>query len=100
MALTTSECIREFQELREQVHKGDPCAIEKQHERGKPPACERVQALLDPGSLTELDASTTHRASAFGMEKWKLLGDSVITGYGTIVRTSCLHLFRGFYCIW
>ena len=57
---------------------------EKQHARGKKSARERVEALLDQGSFTELDALTRHRSRNFGLEKNRPYGDGVVTGYGTI----------------
>jgi len=58
--------------------------IDAQHEKGKMTARERLEKLLDPGSFRELDSFVTHRASGFGIEKQKYLGDSVVTGWGTI----------------
>jgi propionyl-CoA carboxylase beta chain len=58
--------------------------IEKQHARGKRTARERVDALVDPGSFTELDQFVTHRTNAFGMEEKEFLGDGVLTGRATI----------------
>jgi propionyl-CoA carboxylase beta chain len=58
--------------------------IAKQHEAGKLTARERLEVLLDPGSFTELDKFVTHRAQDFGMAQKKILGDGVVTGYGTI----------------
>jgi len=58
--------------------------IEKQHQEGKLTARERVDLLLDPGSFIELDKFKTHRADDFGMSEKKILGDGVITGYGTV----------------
>ncbi len=58
--------------------------IERQHQAGKLTARERLDLLLDPGSLTELDMLVTHRCTDFGMEKQKIPGDAVVTGYGTI----------------
>jgi propionyl-CoA carboxylase beta chain len=40
--------------------------------------------LLDDGSFEEIGMLVTHRATDFGMENEKYLGDGVITGYGTI----------------
>src|SRR6266404_5635384 len=45
---------------------------------------ERIELLLDPGSFIELDKFKTHRAEDFGMSEKKILGDGVITGYGTV----------------
>lgn len=58
--------------------------IEKQHAKGKLTARERVHQLLDPGSFVELDRFVAHRCHDFGMEEKKILGDGVVTGYGTI----------------
>ena len=63
---------------------GGETRIQKQHEAGKLTARERLDLLLDPGSFTELDKFVTHRASDFGMGEKKILGDGVVTGYGTI----------------
>jgi propionyl-CoA carboxylase beta chain len=65
--------------------------IDKQHEAGKLTARERIDALLDEGSFVELDKFVTHRCADFGMGAQKILGDGVITGYGTIEgRTVCV----------
>ena len=58
--------------------------IEKQHEKGKLTARERVHFLLDDGSFEEIGMLVTHRSQDFGMEKQKFYGDGVVTGYGTV----------------
>ncbi|MGC8826316.1 MAG: acyl-CoA carboxylase subunit beta [Anaerolineae bacterium] len=58
--------------------------IRRQHEQGKLTARERLELLLDKGSFTELDRFVTHRCYDFGMERQRILGDGVVTGYGTI----------------
>ncbi len=58
--------------------------IAKQHESGKLTARERLELFLDPGTFVELDKFKTHRCSDFGMEKQKVLGDGVVTGYGLV----------------
>ncbi|MFB9731774.1 acyl-CoA carboxylase subunit beta [Ornithinimicrobium kibberense] len=68
----------------EAVHAGSAKAVEKQHARGKKTARERVEALLDEGSFTELDALARHRSTAFGQERNRPYGDGVVTGYGTV----------------
>lgn len=62
----------------------DPKAMQKQHDRGKLTARERIHTLLDSGSFTELDSFVIHRTSAFNMDRNKPLGDAVVTGYGTV----------------
>jgi propionyl-CoA carboxylase beta chain len=75
-------------ELRRRVdlslHPGTEAALEKRHAKGQRTARERIDAFLDPGSFTETDALTQHRARDFGMESKKHIGDGVITGYGTV----------------
>jgi propionyl-CoA carboxylase beta chain len=58
--------------------------IDRQHQRGKLTARERVERLLDKDSFRELDMFVTHRTTGLGMEEKKFLSDSVITGWGTI----------------
>lgn len=79
---------RAFQKLQERtqeaLHPAGLEAEEKQHQRGKKTARERLDLLLDPGSFVELDRFAVHRTSAFGMDERKYLGDGVVTGYGTV----------------
>lgn len=58
--------------------------IAKHHDSGKMTARERAEALVDPGTFVELDKFVTHQCYDFGMEKNKILGDGVVTGYGEI----------------
>ena len=58
--------------------------IEAQHKRGKLTARERLEIFLDPGSFEEYDMFVEHRSSDFGMEKQKIPGDGVVTGWGTV----------------
>src|SRR2546430_6172846 len=58
--------------------------IEAQHKRGKLTARERVELLLDKGSFEEFDMFVEHRSTEFGMDKQKIPGDGVVTGWGTV----------------
>jgi propionyl-CoA carboxylase beta chain len=58
--------------------------IDAQHKRGKLTARERLDLLLDKGSFREVDAFVEHRTSDFGLAQRKYMGDSVVTGWGTI----------------
>ena len=58
--------------------------IDKQHEKKKLTARERVLYLLDDGSFEEIGALVTHRTKDFGMENQIFYGDGVVTGYGTV----------------
>src|ERR1700720_4635120 len=57
--------------------------IEAQHKRGKVTARERLGLLMDKGSFEEFDMFVEHRATDFGMDKSKISGDGVVTGWGT-----------------
>jgi len=65
---------------------GGPKRVDKQHQSGKLTARERLDLLLDPGSFREIDAFVVQRERNFGMDKpdKQFLGDSVVTGWGTI----------------
>jgi acetyl-CoA carboxylase carboxyltransferase component len=65
---------------------GGPDRIEKQHRAKKLTGRERLDLLLDPGSFREIDAFVVHRERNFGMDSPsnQYLGDSVITGWGTV----------------
>ena len=62
---------------------GSARAVERQREKGKMLARERIHALLDPGSFHELDLLARHRAHAAGLEE-RPYTDGVITGWGTV----------------
>lgn len=58
--------------------------IEKQHERGKLTARERINLLLDEGTFVELNPFIEHRCTDFGLENMKAPGEGVVTGYGKV----------------
>lgn len=58
--------------------------IDKQHEKGKLTARERIDILVDPGSFVELNPFIEHRCSDFGLEGVQGPGDGVVTGYGKV----------------
>ncbi|RMF44740.1 MAG: methylmalonyl-CoA carboxyltransferase, partial [Anaerolineae bacterium] len=71
--------------LREQAALGGgPERIEKQHQRGRLTARERISLLLDKGSFREVDPFVTHTSTNFGLQNQKFLGDGVVTGWGTV----------------
>jgi propionyl-CoA carboxylase beta chain len=82
---THEEKLAHLRELRDQaLHSASAEAVEKQHEKGKLTARERVHKLLDPGSFEELDTFVRHRTYEFDMQKRRPYGDAVVTGWGTI----------------
>lgn len=58
--------------------------LKAQHQRGKMSARERIDMLMDRSSFRELDPFVVHHTTDFGLENQKYLGDSVVTGWGTI----------------
>lgn len=70
--------------LRLSAQGGGSKRIDSQHGKGKLTARERVELLLDPGSMEELGALVTHRTSDFGMNEQVYYGDGVLTAYGTV----------------
>ncbi len=63
---------------------GGEKAIERQHERGKLTARERIEKLLDKDSFVETDMLVRHRSHGFGIEEKRPYSDAVVTGWGTI----------------
>ena len=80
-----SDKLEKLQQLRQQSQQGGGAErIARHKEKGKMTARERIDLLLDKGSFREIDAFVTHRERNFGMDKQKFLGDSVVTGWGTV----------------
>ena len=81
-----------MQEIIEQLEKkrqaaalgGGKDRIDRQHQRGKLTARERIELLLDEDSFEEWDTFVEHRCTDFGMADKKIPGDGVVTGYGTV----------------
>ncbi len=63
---------------------GGEARVQKQHEKGKLTARERLELLFDPGTLVELGAFVKHHCTYFGMEKKEAPGEGVVTGYGQV----------------
>ena len=58
--------------------------VEKQHEKGKLHAIERINALCDKDSFFEIYSAARHQCTNFGMDKKEIPYDGVITGFGKI----------------
>jgi propionyl-CoA carboxylase beta chain len=70
--------------------------IEAQHKRGKLTARERIELLMDKNSFEEFDMFVEHRSNEFGMEKMKIAGDGVVTGWGTVNGRSVFVFAKDF----
>ena len=83
--MEVNEKVERLMNMRAEALKGGgEKRIEKQHAKGKLTARERIDLLVDKGSFEEIDAFVTHRSSNFGLDKQKILGDGIITGFGKI----------------
>ncbi len=83
--MARKEVLDELNRRTEQAEAGGgPDRIAKRHAKGLTTARERIDMLFDPGSFVELDKLMTHRCTDFGMEKNRIPGDGIITGYGTV----------------
>jgi len=71
-------------EREREIEQQHAAAAERQAVRGKRGARERVLALLDRGTFSELDTMVQHRATAFGLDRSRPYGDGVVTGFGEI----------------
>src|SRR5919109_780069 len=79
------EIIDKLEQRRAKAREGGGAArIEAQHKRGKLTARERMELFMDKGSFEELDMFVEHRSAEFGMERTKIPGDGVVTGWGTV----------------
>src|SRR5437660_8547122 len=77
--------LEKLDERRMRARKGGGDArIEAQHKRGKLTARERLELLMDKGSFEEFDMFVEHRSAEFGMDKSRIPGDGVVTGWGTV----------------
>jgi propionyl-CoA carboxylase beta chain len=70
--------------------------IDAQHKRGKLTARERIELLMDKNSFEEFDMFVEHRSYEFGMEKQKIAGDGVVTGWGTVNGRSVFVFAKDF----
>ena len=79
--MTDNPKIQRLREMKAQSRLGGGKErIEAQHKKGRMTARERIDLLLDKGSFREIDAFIKHRTHDFGLEKNRILSDSVVTG--------------------
>jgi acetyl-CoA carboxylase carboxyltransferase component len=76
--------LAELADRREQaLHAGSEKQVQRQHEKGKMTARERIEYLLDDGSFQELDMLARTRAPGLPDDK-RPYTDGVVCGFGTI----------------
>lgn len=77
--------LEELQAAREKVALGGGQAkIDKQHDKGKLTARERIMQLVDEGTFHETGMFAKHRTTHFGMDKAEAPADGVVTGSGAV----------------
>jgi acetyl-CoA carboxylase carboxyltransferase component len=80
-----NEAIKDLDNRREKALRGGgQSKIDKQHAQGKMTARERIEMLLDPGTFVEVDGFLESRINDFDLDKRRVPGDGVVTGYGEI----------------
>jgi len=83
--MASDKKVERLKQKREDAKKGGgEKRIQKQHDKGKLTARERLDLLLDKNSFEEIDPFVTHRSDKFGLDDKKIAGDGVVTGYGKI----------------
>src|SRR5437867_2672570 len=83
--MSTPDRLAHLEKLRQKaLEGGGRDRIEKHHAAGKMTARERLDMLLDEGSFEELDMFVQHDANHFGLDRKKILGDGVVTGFGRV----------------
>ena len=83
--MNNEQLYKDFEALnKEALLGGGLNRIEKQHACGRMTARERIEMLLDKGTFNELDKFVVHRCTNFGMDKNKIPGDGMVSGYGKI----------------
>jgi len=74
--------IEKLNKKREELESAE--LVEKQHQKGKLTARERIGLLLDPETFVELDPFVESRFQQLGMAEKRIPGDAVISGFGKI----------------
>jgi propionyl-CoA carboxylase beta chain len=91
------DIVEKLEERRQRARAGGGEArVEAQHKRGKLTARERLELLMDKGSFEEFDMFVEHRSIEFGMDKTKIPGDGVVTGWGTVNGRSVFAFAKDF----
>src|SRR5215510_15018668 len=94
---TMKDILEKLEERRGRARAGGGEArIDAQHKRGKLTARERLELLMDKGSFEEFDMFVEHRSAEFGMEKTRIPGDGVVTGWGTVNGRSVFAFAKDF----
>ena len=81
----TVDKIREYEEKRDDLlTMGGEKNVQKQHDKGKLTARERIDILFDKGTFQETQLFVKHRSTLFGMDTKEIKADGVVTGFGKV----------------
>jgi acetyl-CoA carboxylase carboxyltransferase component len=78
-----SDYIQDLRQRKAEAH-GSAAEDEAAHKKNHLSAMERIEALFDPGTFTEVDALVLPRHESYLGGKTSRYGDGVITGYGLV----------------
>ncbi|MCF8094593.1 MAG: methylmalonyl-CoA carboxyltransferase [Desulfobacteraceae bacterium] len=80
-----SDKINELLEKKARMREmGGQKAVEKQKEKGKLNARQRLERLFDKETFREIDVFVKHRCVNFGMNETDIPSDGVVTGHGRV----------------
>lgn len=82
--MSIDDRLKELEEKKSKVKNLDPQVVEKQHQKGKLTARERIDLLLDPHTFEEFDPFVKTRSTYFGLDKKFIPADGVVTGIGKV----------------
>jgi acetyl-CoA carboxylase carboxyltransferase component len=92
--------VNELARRRTAIEKGGgDKAIEKQHDRGKWTARERIEYFFDPGTFMEMDLFSRHIGREFGMAEKDVPADGIIIGCGKVDGRPVAAFAEDFTCM-
>ncbi|MEA2071224.1 MAG: acyl-CoA carboxylase subunit beta, partial [Asgard group archaeon] len=81
----TEQKIKELQHKRQEAELGGgEKRIQKQLQKGKLTARQRIELLLDPGTFIETNQFVKHDCDNFNLEEKRYYTDGVVTGFGQV----------------
>ncbi|MFV0429264.1 MAG: acyl-CoA carboxylase subunit beta [Arachnia sp.] len=83
---TMAERLEQLNQARAEVEAGGgEEKLQKQRDKGKLTARERIDALIDAGTFQEAGAFRRNRTTTFGMDKAFMAADGVVTGSASVM---------------
>jgi acetyl-CoA/propionyl-CoA carboxylase carboxyl transferase subunit len=80
-----SEAFERWKVLKRKTREGGGAErVERHRASGRLTARERLEEFFDAGTFTEIDPYVVHRVEKFGLDKRRIPGDGVVTGWGEV----------------